>query len=190
MADREALYHILDYILNKATSDELGVIGEALKRRASERKVLGGIDPRGLAENMARNVKAQLEGIGDIDTIARKMVTDLIRQKEPGISDENLQVLLDNWLPGTKSGAAGDAAQTPPAGTALPPDVLITMVSQFVAESRGTLTEQERRELPPGWKERYWETFSHPVRALIDEHLHGRLAEVEFWQRLVVSLGL
>ncbi|MBN1838121.1 MAG: hypothetical protein JW820_19850 [Spirochaetales bacterium] len=203
MADREALYQILDYILNKATSDELGVIAEALKRRTSQHRGLGGIDPRGMAERMAKNVKEQLGKLGDIGEIARKMVTDMIREKEPGISDRDLEVLLDTWLPGTRSDArsrgepsAPDAAAagatsadtTSPAGLA--PDVLVTMVSQFVAGSQGTLSEQEQRELPKGWREQYWESFPHPVRELINEHLHGRLGEVEFWQHLVKSLEL
>ena len=190
MADREALYQILDYILNTATSDELAVIAEALKRRASERRSLGGIDPRGMAESMARNVKEQLGKLGDIGEIARKMVTDMIREKEPGISDRDLEVLLDTWLPGTRSGASPAPEHSREDSGVVPPDVLITMVSQFVAEAQGTLSEEDRRELPRGWREQYWESFPRPVRALIDEHLHGRLGEVEFWRRLVTSLNL
>jgi len=197
MADREALYQILDYILNKATSDELSVIGEALKRRTAEHRTLGGIDPRGMAESMARNVKEQLSKLGDIGEIARKMVTDMIREKEPEISDHDLQVLLDTWLPGTRNrGQDGSPAVTPGAEGAaegaaeFPPDVLVTMISQFVAGSQGTLSPQDLRELPKDWREQFWESFPHPVRTLIDEHLHGRLNEVEFWQRVVASLNL
>jgi hypothetical protein len=187
MADREALYHVLDYILNKATTDELGVISEALNRRASERRGLGGIDPRGMAESMARNVKEQLGKLGDVGSIARKMVTDMIREKEPGIGDEELKVLLDSWLPGTRSGGTAEGVPTAQSNAPVPPDVLVTMVSQFVAEARGTLSDSERSELPRGWRERYWESFTHPIRELIDAHLHGRLGEVEFWQQLLGS---
>lgn len=190
MADRETLYHILDYILNKATSDELGVISEALKRRSAERRSLGGIDPRGMAESMARNVRDQLGRLGDIGGIARKMVADIIREKEPGITDEELKVLLDTWLPGTR--APGRAMDEPPQESeeSVPPDVLITMVSQFLAATTGTMTADERHDLPEDWRERYWERFPHPVRDLIDAHLGGGLGEVEFWRRLVQSVGL
>jgi hypothetical protein len=189
MADRETLYHILDYILNKASSDELGVISEALKRRSAEHRSLGGIDPRGMAESMAKNVKQQLGRLGDIGEIARKMVADIVREKEPGITDEELEVLLNTWLPGTRM-PVGEMREPPPESEqSVPPDVLITMVSQFLAACTGTMTADERRELPEDWRERYWERFPHDVRELIDAHLGGGLGEVEFWRLLVASVG-
>jgi hypothetical protein len=195
MADKEALYQILDYILNQATTDELQVISEALKRRASDRKMLGGLDPRSMAESMARNVKEQVAKMGDIGEIARKMVADMIRQKEPGISQKDLEVLLNHWLPGTRRAESGptpgpEARQPPGMQGGTPPDLLISRVSQFIGASRGTLSAGERSELPAGWREQYWESFPHSVRELVNAHLEGHLDEVEFWQHILAAVGL
>ena len=128
MSSDEPLYTVLEFILNRATSAELEVIAEAVKRRQSPGRGLGGISPRGMAENVAEEVKQQLEGMLDVQTISRQIVTDLIRQKEPNISDEELEVLLDTWLPGT---ARARRDETQPADQmqgqgpeTVPPDVL------------------------------------------------------------------
>ena len=111
MSSDEPLYNVLEFILNRASSAELEVIAEAVRRRQSPGKGLGGISPHGMAENVAEQVKQQLGGILDVQNISRQIVTDLIRQKEPNISDQELEVLLDNWLPGT---ARAREATTPP----------------------------------------------------------------------------
>jgi hypothetical protein len=127
--------------------------------------------------------------MGDIGQIARKMVTEMIRQKEPKISDEELQVLLDHWLPGTRAREEGqETARGLP--QALPPDLLISRVSQFVGASTGSLPPKERGELPSDWREQYWESFPHAIRDLVNAHLDGRLGEVEFWQRILAAAGL
>ena len=192
MSTDEPLYSVIEFILNRASSAELEVIAEAVKRRQSPGKGLGGISPRGMAENVAAEVKEQLGGMLDVRSISRQIVTDLIRQKEPNISDRELEVLLDNWLPGTarppgKEPPAGPSGQEPAPGH-LAPDVLVTMISQYVAARRGTLPEEEQDKLPKKWQTRYWESFPDQIRGRIRDHLNGQLTEVEFWDSVISSL--
>lgn len=195
MSSDEPLYTVLEFILNRASSAELEVIAEAVKRRQSPGKGLGGINPRGMAENVAKTVEQQLGGMLDVQVISRQIVTDLIRQKEPNISDKELEVLLDTWLPGTAR-TRRDARQ--PAEQAeqrreqgqerAAPDVLVAMISQYVSARQGTLPRQEQDKLPKNWQSQYWESFPDKIRGLIREHLNGRLNEVEFWDSVISSL--
>lgn len=183
MSGSDPLYFVIDFILNKATSTELEVIAEALKRRTADTKGFGGMNPRSMARNMARNIEKQLGVSMDAGNIARKIVSDLVRQKEPGISDEELEVLLNNWLPGqARRQQSQEAAQPGSEG------LMVGKVATYLAAEFGTLSEQETRELPPDWKARYWQEFPVPVRALIQERLQNRIAEVDFWERLLASL--
>lgn len=195
MSSDEPLYTVLEFILNRASSAELEVIAEAVKRRQGPGKGLGGINPRGMAENVAKTVEQQLGGMLDVQAISRQIVTDLIRQKEPNISDKELEVLLDTWLPGTAR-TRRDARQ--PAEQAeqrreqgqerAAPDVLVAMISQYVSARQGTLPRQEQDKLPKNWQSQYWESFPDKIRGLIREHLNGRLNEVEFWDSVISSL--
>lgn len=178
MSPDDPLYSILDYILNRATSAELEAIGEALKRRQQPRKGLGGISPRGMAERVARTVSEQLGGMLDVNQVARKIVADLVRAKEPNIGERELAVLLDNWLPTSEK----KRAQTPP-------DVMITMVSQYVDAHRAALPPEQAQQLPRDWQKRYWEAFSPELRALIERFLAGSVDEVDFWARVIAGVG-
>jgi hypothetical protein len=195
MSSEEPLYSVIEFILNRASSAELEVIAEAVKRRQRPGKGLGGIDPRGMAENVAAKVKQQLGGMLDVKSISRQIVTDLIRQKEPNISDRELEVLLDNWLPGMAHARREPGQPAAPAGQSpeqaeerMAPDVLISMISQYVAARRGNLPQEEQDKLPKNWQSRYWESFSDHIRGRIREHLSGRLTEVEFWDSIISSL--
>jgi hypothetical protein len=178
MADREKIYEILDYILNRASFGELEVIQEALKRRRGGR-ALGGLNPVGLAQRLAGEIQGQLDASFDIQQVSRKIVADLIRQQEPDIPEGDLEVLLDTWLP---SGAR--EKEEAPA-----PDVLVTMISQYVSGKQGRLPAAERQELPAGWEEKYWHSFPRAVRMLISRLLAGECDEVTFWQQIVADLG-
>jgi hypothetical protein len=177
MADRDKMFEVLDFILNHASFGELEVIQEALKRRRGSR-ALGGLNPVGLAQRLAREVQGQLDASFDIQQVSRKIVGDMIRQQEPNIKEEDLEVLLDIWLP---SGAR--ERQGPP-----PPDVLITMISRYVSWKQGRLTEAEQQELGAGWEEPCWQAFPDRVKLLITRFLKGETDEVSFWREIVSGL--
>ena len=148
-----------------------------------------------MAENVAEKVKEQLGGMLDVHSISRQIVTDLIRQKEPNISDRELDVLLDNWLPGTArtrtqakqpAGAPGQGAASEPEQMA--PDELIAVISKYVSARQGTLSKEEMDRLPENWQSRLWASFPDDIRGRIREHLNGRLSEVDFWNSIISSL--
>jgi uncharacterized protein with HEPN domain len=179
MDPNDSLYPVLDFILNQATSAQLEVIGEALKRRSADLPARGGLDPRRMAQRLSQNIVKQLGVSLDIPQIARRIVRDLIKNKEPGIQDREVEVLLDNWLPGTRKSAPAEG---------LPPDALVSMVATFLAAERGTLSPEESRQLPADWKERYWGSFPPEVRESVEELRRGGIDEARFWADLIGRL--
>ena len=179
MKSEDPLYDVLDYILNQATSAELEVIAEALKRRSDDRRGPGGLSPRSMAHSMAQSIQKQLGGALDIHQIARKIVADIIRQKEPGIGDDKVEALLAAWLPNKNQFKATAGADE------VPLDVLIERIAQYVGAERGTLSPEERGRLPAGWKELYWDSFPEAVRSLVLELRENRITETVFWEKLI-----
>ncbi len=175
MDPNDPLYPVLDFILNQASSAQLEVIAEALKRRSADVPGPAELNPRHMAQRLSRNIVKQLGASLDIPQIARRLVRDLIKSKEPGIQDREVEVLLDNWLPGTRKSAPTEG---------LPPDALVSMVATYLAAERGTLSAEESRDLPADWKERYWQSFPPQVREAIEELRRGRIDEARFWAAL------
>jgi hypothetical protein len=181
MDPNDPLYTVLDFILNQATTAQLEVIGEALKRRTADSPPgKEGLNPRRMAQRLSRNIVKQLGASLDVPQIARRIVRDLIKSKEPNIQDREVEVLLDNWLPGTRQPAAPSES--------LPPDALATMVATFLASERGTLCLEESRDLPADWRERYWQSFPPEVREAIEELRRGEIDEARFWAGLIGRL--
>jgi uncharacterized protein with HEPN domain len=181
MDQDDPLYLVLDYILNRATSAQLEVIGEALKKRSADTPGQEeGLNPRRMAQRLSRNIEKQLGASLDVPQIARRIVRDLIKHKEPGIQEREVEVLLDNWLPGTR--------QPPPSTEKLPPDALVTMVATFLAAERGSLGPEESKDLPADWKQRYWQSFPPAVRDAVEELRQGRTSEPDFWAGLIGRL--
>ncbi len=175
MDPNDPLYPVLNFILNQASSAQLEVIAEALRRRSADMPGRERLNPRQMAQQLSRNIVQQLGTSLDIPQIARRIVRDLIKSKEPAIQDREVEVLLDNWLPGTRKSA-------PPEG--LPPDALVSMVATFLAAERGTLSPEESRDLPADWKERYWRSFPPEVREAIEKLRRGGMDEARFWASL------
>jgi uncharacterized protein with HEPN domain len=176
MDQNDPLYVVLDFILNQATTAQLEVIGEALKKRSADLPAQEGLNPRRMAQRLSRNIIKQLGASLDVSQIARRIVRDLIKHKEPGIQEREVEILLDNWLPGTRKAV--------PTGK-LPPDALVSMVATFLAAERGNLGAEESRDLPADWKERYWQSFPPEVREAIEELRRGEIDEARFWAGLV-----
>jgi hypothetical protein len=193
MANESALYQVVDYILNQASTAELEVIIEALKRRQTQAtQGFGGLNLRGMAENMARSVNEQLGASLDVGEISRKIVADIIREKEPQITEDELQVLLDRWLPSSPAPTSSQAPEVSPQERSepesVPPDVLLTMIGQFLQARQGKLSAEELDQLPKDWQARYWKLFPAKSQQLIQNHLDGRIDEVSFWEQIIGAL--
>ena len=181
--NRDRLYEILDFILNEADRSELDAVRMALERRLGGSAAKGhlGIDPRGMAEETARSVADQVAWSADyVRSMVRDFAGDIIRKNAPELGDGDVETLLDSWL--------SDAG---PPERDLPPDLLKTMVKQFIAYSTGIMSASEQIQLNeemPGWTERYWKNFPEAVRRLVSMFLTGKLEEerfLEFLDRLL-----
>ncbi|MBN2875437.1 MAG: hypothetical protein JXM71_10115 [Spirochaetales bacterium] len=188
------LQAIVDFILNKANQAEFEVIAKACERRRKDMgryAGLGGLNPGALAEKMAasvqQGVQASLDGLRNS---VRDYVARIVRQKEPGASDADIEALLDSVLPDRS-----DATQAPPhaPGDDLPPEAIAMMVRDFCDYSMGMMPPSKQQELwerMPDWQNLYWKALSPELRAFVKGRLEGRLEEDEFWSAVFSLLGL
>jgi len=181
------LENILHYIMNEAGPEELNVIRSALDRR-------GGVQtPQHLNELKFSEMAQKLtKDMGDrfatpmndqVHQMTRRLVKNMIRENEPEMPEEHLNLLLDQYVPG----AGGQPGGGPPGGreAEMPKDVLESMVDQFISYSLGRMPEDQdqalRREMPE-WPSAYWEIFSQPTKKLIANFLKGNIDSQEFWR--------
>ena len=177
LADRDGLFHILDFILNRAGRAELEVIRKALTRRMKDRqRGIAGVDIGNLAHKTGAAIQSQFEGKDGIYDLIRSFIVRTLRQQLPDLPEEHLAILLEEWLP--KPG--GSAPKGAPGG-ALPQEVLDSMVVQFVDYSRGRMPAADKASLASNWSRRYWEAFSPGIQRLLTELLNGNLNERDFW---------
>ena len=124
-------------------------------------------------------------------TTVRDYVARIVRQKEPGASDEAIEALLDEVLPDRLNAPAGGLVDE--ASDALPPEALVMMIRDFADYSLGMMPPSKQQELwerMPDWQNMYWKTFSPEMKAFIKARLEGRLGEDEFWSAVFTVLGL
>lgn len=171
--DRD-LYRAVDYILNRANAKDLEVIKAALERRErdSGRRISAG-NIRGMAREVAGAVSGRLDSIGDVKEMTLRYVREMVRRVLPSIPEDHLDLLLEEWVPSRAQVAEAN----------LPPDVVRSMVVQFVDYSLGRMSAADKAELKPEWSRRYWSVFSPRTRSLIRELLMGGITEKQFWTR-------
>lgn len=193
MADAE-LVRVLDYILNRSDENTIEAVAAAVVRRKRDLAMFGSAglpDPKSWAHKVAAdiNVNASLEGIRQT---VRNMVEEMLKREAPELGDEERNELLNAWVPQRTTAASREGYGSGKVKQ-LPPDVLATMVHQFVSYSLGSMSASEesslRKELGP-WPERYWESFPQVVRSLITEYLNGGLEEATFSRKLLASIQI
>jgi len=198
---RQELQAVIDFILNTSNEAEFEVILKACERKRRDLGKfagLGGLNPGALAGKMAASVQegvsASLEGLR---ATVRDYVTRLVRQKEPGASDAQIEALLDQVLPDrsmSETGASTDAQSSVDGASAdLPAEALALMIRDFADYSLGMMPPSKQQELweqMPQWQEMYWAAFSPEIKAFLKARLEGRLADDEFWSAVFSVLGL
>ncbi len=204
----DSLYDVVDFILNQASENDLEVIRAALKRRIEGGDTAGGpmgISPARLARESAAKVRRQVGvSVERIRETVKQFAAEIIRKNAPELTEEQVKELLDTWVPTgagetEPEGASPESAAAGAAGRPavlkdgrLPPEALMSMISQFMAYSTESMsiTEQVRlRDEIPDWHKRYWEQFSPRVRSLISLHIGGQLDRDTFWERIRLELG-
>ncbi|PKL30455.1 MAG: hypothetical protein CVV45_17445 [Spirochaetae bacterium HGW-Spirochaetae-10] len=167
---------VLDYILNRANVEEIKGIEMALDRRRSEQPAgVADLDFQKMASQMAGKLGHSLDF--DVKGMSKRLVVEMILQQYPNISDEELQAMLDQFVP--------DEAQRRNEGLELPRELRISMLDQFIRYSVGRMPADEQNELKrasPDWVQRYWSAFSPRHRALLGQLLKGEIDSDDFWR--------
>jgi hypothetical protein len=181
VTDKEEMLQILDFILNRSTRGDLEVIQEAVKRRIRDiRTSIAGVDVRAIARKTADSIQKQLGSAEEVGSMIRRFIRDLIKQQQPDISEEDLEKLLDRCLPASSvdeeqsvSGFQEDK---------LPPDMIQSMLVQFIDYSLGRMSKADKKDLAPDWHTRYWEAFSPRLKRLLSDLLKEKISESVFWE--------
>lgn len=214
----DTLYDVIAFILNEASEEELEVVRSALKRRIEGGRGRGamGVDPERIARTTASKINEQLgASLDQIRAMVANFAVDIIRKNAPELDEEQIQDLLDSWIPesGAKAGrtpatespeSASDSRRSPAAGAhrgrsqagggpRLAPDVILTMVTQFLSYSDESMSVGEQVKLNqeiPDWQRRYWEQFSPRVRELLSLYLRGEIDRATCLERICADLGI
>ncbi|MDR0387402.1 MAG: hypothetical protein LBH57_05140 [Treponema sp.] len=184
MADPE-LVKVMDFILNRCNERDIEAVAAAVVRRRRDLSVFGGSvnlpDPKRMADEMSKqfNMEGTIDGLTNS---IREYAMRIIRQEAPELSEEQAETLTNAWIP--------DRGE-PREGSALPPDLLINMIEQFVMFSRGEMDEEEDRRLRAdlgAWPERYWKAFPRVIRLIITDYLKGEINGGEFKTRINTAI--
>jgi len=182
MAENPRFIAALDFILNQATPPELDAITAALQKRTYTQ----GLNFKEMAGEITKGISDRFKMPGNINEITRNLVKNMIRQHEPNIPADKLEVLLDKWIPDPEKVRRGAEEQ-------YPPEVIYSMAEQFVQYGIGSMPEREAAELKkliPDWHEKYWNMFSPALRTLIADVIRDRVSLPDFRARLRAHLRL
>ncbi|WP_028972787.1 hypothetical protein [Spirochaeta cellobiosiphila] len=193
MADQD-LINVLDFILNRADSPSIEAIEEALKRRKSNLTRIGsiGVSPQKAAKQLAGQLESSLNQTRNmLESSVKRMAIDVIRKEAPELTDEQISMLLEEWIPNEDQRQKRDS-KAMEAKVSLNPDMFKKMISDFLSFSTGKMSASYRIELEnqiPGWTDVYWQKFPLRVRKLIRLYLDGSIDADSFWAEVAQSLG-
>jgi len=169
---------ILEDYIKSATPEERKELNRLLdsreKKSMDDFKTQGlNMDVNKLAKNMSRQINEQL-GMADINIkkMAKDLVVQMALQHKPDITQKELSALVNQMVPEKKN---DDILKR------IPPEVLKSMIVQFVSYSTGSMPEKEKSQLPDGWAKKYWEVFSQDIRDLITMYLKNGIDNRNFW---------
>jgi len=185
------LLQALDYILNHSNGASIEALAEAVVRRRRDLTIFSAVGDMPDPQRMAKEITEKInEGVGgsleSMRSSVQDMIIKLLKQHAPELNDKQINELCQAWLPdgvGTKKGLQ----------SGLPPDVLLSMIEQFVSFSHGEMkksVDKGLREEMGAWPERYWNAFPPVIRQIITDYLKNKITEKEFKSRIVIALGL
>jgi len=188
MAD-PGLLQALDYILNQSNAASIDVLAEAIVRRRRDLTLFNTIgnipDPQKMTKEITEKINAGIGG--GIETMRRsiqEMIIKILREHAPELSPKQIDELCQAWLP---DGIGTGKKET------LPPDVLLSMIEQFVAFSNGEMNEsvdKNLREEMGAWPSRYWKAFPAVIKQIITDYLKNKISAKDFKSKIVLVLGL
>lgn len=160
--------NLLESFLRNATIEEMEELYRLLDERDRRQKqrpqfgMSGKLDLDSMAKNMSKQIQEQL-GMANLNMkkMARDLVVQLALQHKPDISEKELNAIVNHMVPDSRG---TDIAKK------LPPDLLMTMVAQFIETDINSEAE---------WKKRYWEVFPDEIRLGIAGYLSGDIGKEE-----------
>lgn len=199
----DRLYDVIEYILNEASEQELEVVRSALKRRIEGDRGGGamGVNPGRIADQTASSIREQMGlSIDHLRSMVSGYAAEIIRKNAPELDETQVHDLLDSWIPGSdEAPKRSDSSRKKPKASqarkhpSLAPDVILTMVTQFLAYSDDSMSVTEQVKLNreiPDWQKRYWEQFSPRIRELLSLHLRGQIDRATCLERICADLGI
>jgi len=185
------LLQALDYILNQSNEATIEALAEAVVRRRRDLTVFNALgsmpDPRRMAKKITEKINTGIGGgLETMRNSVQDMIKKILKEHAPELNARQINELCNAWLPdspNSKKSAAGK----------LPPDVILSMVEQFVSFSHGTMKEsvdKGLREEMGAWPQRYWSAFPPVVKKIITDYLKNNIAEKDFKNKIVIALGL
>lgn len=169
---------ILEDYMRSASPEERKELNRLLKSRqkkaVSDFKTPGmNMDVNQLARNMSKQINEQL-GMADINIkkMAKDMVVQMALQHKPDISPRELTALVNQMVPEKRD---SDILKK------ISPELLKSMIVQFVSYSTNSMPEKDLAELPEGWTKKYWGIFSQDIRDLITMYLKNGIDNRNFW---------
>ncbi|ORC31822.1 hypothetical protein B4O97_16885 [Marispirochaeta aestuarii] len=184
--DKIRIYPILEYILNEADTDDLAAIREALKRREKQ-QAFGGVNIQNVARQTGRSIEEQVgASVESIRDMIRNYAVQIIKGQAPEIGDEQLETLLESWIPdpGKKSRGGQSAGD-------IPQEALLTMIRQYIAYKTESMDPRELKSLVAeigDWPQAYWSKFPVPVRRIITKYLNKEIDADMCWELINRSI--
>ncbi len=169
---------ILEDYMKSASPEERRELNRLLKSR--EKRPSADLKPQGinmdvnqLARNMSKQINEQL-GMADINIkkMAKDMVVQMALQHKPDITPKELNAIVNQMVPEKRE---SDIIKK------IPPELLKSMIVQFVSYSTNSMPEKDQAQLPEGWAKKYWGIFSQDIRDLITMYLKNGIDNRNFW---------
>lgn len=187
MADPE-LIQVMDYILNRCDEKNIEAVAAAVVRRRRDLALFGGMKNLPDPQKWARNLSAQIgkeAGMETLTELIQDMAVRIVRQEAPELTEKQAEELTRSWIPGNN--VSGDGEKE------LPPDLLKSMIDQFVSYSTGRMSDGEDQRLRSdlgSWPDRYWKAFPRVVQLIIRDFLKGEIPPEKFRSEIDIALKI
>jgi hypothetical protein len=180
------LLQALDYILNQSDEASIEVLAEAVIRRRRNLTIFSAMgempDPEKFAKEISGRVNQSLgSGIEGMKRSIHMMMINILKAHAPELTEDQIDELCEAWLPSEEKKGA------------MPPDMLISMIEQFISFSHGTMkksVDDDLRSQMGAWPERYWKAFPPVIRQLISDYLKDKITETDFKSKVAIALNI
>ncbi len=167
--------NIIKQFLADATPAQIDELKRLLDKK-NKSPVPGTVDFQKIAGKVAKQIHSQM-GLtsSNLMQTAKDLVINIALQHNPDLTAQELNAIANHMVPGRKV-------------VKLPPDLLLTMIDQFVSYGTGRMSPGELQELPDGWAQKYWNAFPDNIQKLISAYIKNEISEEEFSKAVKFNL--